>query len=445
MSIVRENVAANNDVLTVDLKVADYQKNVDKAIKTLSQKVEMKGFRKGFVPIGLVRKMYGQSVLFDEINKTIQDKLNAYFKDNNIELLGQPLPVETNDKYNFDINKPEDMQFKYEIATSPEFVLKYNAPVTEYSIQVDDNMLNEEIERLRKQRGKQTNPESNVEENDFVSLELNEIPSNENSEETPLQTTTYIGIDQLNADGKKIFLSKKLNDTFQIKPFEIIEKTEDEINKFILNNKDNKPTSGLFSATITKVTRTEPADLNEDFFKEIYGEECNNEADFKEKLTQEIKQQLDRSTDTKFKNDARTSLVNINTFDLPNDFLKRWITATNEGKLTTDQIENEYPVFEQKTKWDLLSARIAKENNISISHNDLLEHSKQQVRNYFGPYADDARITEIANRLMNDKKHTESTFDVVFEEKVMKAIKDKFEVNKKSVSLDEFKELIKQA
>jgi len=444
MNISIENKAEWNDIITIPVTSDDYMKNCEKALRNLSQKIEIKGFRKGMVPMGMIRKMYGTSIVADEVNKLINTKMQDYFKANDIEILGNPLPIESEHKYQFDLNKPENMEFKFEIGRSPKFDLNFDLNnLKKYDLELDETEMNKEIERIRKRLGKQINPE-NIQEEDFIQLQITETDADGNTVENGLNTTTYLTIDEhLKADFKKEILSKKLNETFVFKPFEQIEKPQADIEKFILNNKDNVSHSGIFNAEIQKITRTEEAEMNEDFFKSVYGEECNTEAIFRSKLADENKVYLDRTSTQKFRQDIREEILNHHTFNLPDDFLKRWLNESNEGKFTAEDIEREYHLFTKKTKWDLILSKIVKEAEIKVELEDLKAHTAQQVRNYFGQYADDIRIEELVNRLISDKKHVEQTLDAVVEDKVFQYLESKVPHKSEKISLSKFNEIIK--
>lgn len=444
MNISIENKSEWNDIITIPVTSDDYLKNCEKALRNLSQKIEIKGFRKGMVPLGMVRKMYGTSVVADEVNKLINDRMQDYFKQNEIELLGNPLPIESDKKYEFDLNKPENMEFKFEIGRSPKFDINYNLNnLIKYNIELDEAEINKEVERIRKRLGKQINPE-NIQEDDFIQIQLTEIDAQSNTVEDGITTTSYLTIDEhLNTNFKQEICSKKLNETFIFKPFEQLTKSKEDIEKFILNNNENKPHSGIFNAEIQKITRTESAEMNEDFFKSVYGELCLTESDFRNKLQEENKVYLDRNAKQKFRNDIREHLLNENNITLPDDFLKRWLLATNDGKFNANDIESQYEALSRRTKWDLMITKISKENNVKVDLEDVKAHTKEQVRNYFGQYADDNRIEELVNRLISDKKHVEQTLDAVVEDKIFSYLEEKVQYSTETITLDKFNTLIK--
>lgn len=440
-------------ILSIKIEQADYQPRVEDALKNLRKKVDLKGFRKGMVPPGLVKKMYGTGVLAEELDKLINEQLDKHIKDNNINMLGQPLP-QTKEQQNIDINTQGDFEFSFEIGMAPAFELPFlsNATTaTRYKIAVDDSVLNEELEHVRKRFGKMTNPEGPIEETDVVVVKLQEL-ENGQPKEGGVENTTSLAVDMLTDAAKKDVVGLSVGGTAQGNIFELLgNKTNEEAAKHLLNQADGLPegTSEQFLLTVEKINRMAPADLDQDFFDQVFGPgEVDSEEAFRNKLREEIQKSFDHESNQKLGYDLLEQLLDATPIELPEDFLKRWIKHSNEKPVTDEQIAEEFGAFARSLRYQLIVNKISKDNNIQVTQEEIKERTRQQIfaqyGQYFGGMDIDKVLNEWADGMLKKREHVEKTYQQVLDEKLIAFIKEQVSIDEKTVSLDEFKNLNKQ-
>ncbi len=441
-------------VLSIKIDQADYQPRVEEALKNLRKKVDMKGFRKGMVPPGLVKKMYGTGVLAEELDKVLNQELDKYIKDNNINMLGQPLP-QVNDQQNVDINTLGDFEFNFEIGMAPKFELDFLSNKTvgsKYKITVDDTILNEELENLRKRFGKIENPENTpVIDTDVIVVKLQEL-ENGKVKEGGVESDTSIAVDMLSDAAKKDIVGLNAGGTAKGNIFELLKnKTNEETAKHLLNLNDGLPEGAneQFQLTVEKINRQTPAEINQELFDQVFGPEAvDSEEAFRNKLREEIQKSFDNETDQKLGYDLLEQLLDATPLELPEDFLKRWIKHSNEKPVTDEQIAEEFGAFARNLRYQLIVNKLSKDNNITVSPEEIKERTRQQLfaqyGQYFGGMDVDKVLGEWADGMLKKREHVEKTYQEVLDEKLIAFIKEQVSIEEKTVTLEEFKNLNKQ-
>ncbi len=447
MDITQEKIDDLNSVLTIKINQEDYQARVEKAIKDQAKKAKLPGFRPGMVPAAHIKKMYGKSILVDEINHLLSDSLNNYITDNQLEVLGQPLPKVDDDKqFNWDFT--EDYEFNYEMGLAPDFNLDFSAAdvVTQYVVKIDDETLKARIKNIRRSYGKMTNPDVSADD-DVLYSELKQLSPDGSVFEDGLTNTTSVRLDQVTDEAiKSSLIGLKKGDTITI-----------DINKAFGN--DAAKIAGLlkideataadlksdFSLTVKNVNRLEESDLNQEFFDKVFGPDVvHDEEGFRTKITRELEAMMQQDADRKLQDELyEFSLKKVN-FELPNEFLKRWLKATNE-KLGDQELEDGYNDFAKNLKWTLIENKIVKDNNLEIKYEDVFQTAKQRLDAQFRMYGqqalDEEQLGQYTVQFLQNKESANKIFEEVKALKVFDYLKTVITLDKKEIDNNQFKKL----
>ena len=453
MNITRENVDGLNAILKIEVSKDDYLPQVDDAVKKYRKTVNMKGFRQGMVPASLVRKMYGNSILVEELNKLVSEQINEHLKEEKLEILGQPLPKE-NSGLHMDIQNPEDVTLEYELGLVPEFdlsILNKDTKVSKYVIAIEDVLLNEELDNLRLRHGTMGYPEdATIEEKDVLHMQVVELEGG-NVKEGGVSNESPIGLSIFKEEDRAQFMSLKVGESVDVRLFDISDRERASILKFVLDIKEEEEPEGLseeFRMTLVKIGRMEKSELNTEFYDKVYGPGViADEAALKERMTTEMSAYLVRETDVKFKNDLTTYLLDNIQMDFPDEFLKRWIQVTNEKPITVDQVEADYENFSKGLKWNLISNKLGAENDIKAEKEDVEEFSKEQLRtqlqmyNPNGEAIGEEELNTFNASMMAREDHVKKTYEAVMEQKLFEFLENAVTIEEKEITLDEFRKL----
>ncbi len=447
MNITRENIDDLNAVLKVEIRKPDYEEKVENVLKDYRKKANIKGFRPGMVPIGLVRKMYGKAVQIDEINKIVTENIQKYISDEKLEILGDPLPkADEQDKIDFDTQ--EDFTFTFELGISPAFDLKLTKKnkVTEYDIIVDDKMKKDYLDNYTRRFGELRSADT-TRDKDVIKGKLEAIDAGGDSIQEGLSVeSTSISIDIIKDKKiKKQFIGKGLNDTIDFdlkKAFP----NDNEIAGLLHRKKEEiENVEGSFRFTINEISRFHPAEPGPELFTRIYGEGVvNSEEEFMKKIEDEIAANLRHESDYKLMIDLKALALEKGDFQLPDEFLKKWLLRVNE-KTTGEQIEKEFDSFRKDLRWQLIRNKIARENDVKITEEELLREAANITRYQFQQYglfhATDEQINKYALETLKRDEDAKRIADKILEEKAMLLLKDQVKLESKSVTIDEFNKL----
>src|SRR5690554_1793348 len=445
MNISQENIDDLNAIINIELTPEDYKTQVDSVIKGQAKKAKLPGFRPGMVPASHIRRTYGKAILIDEINKIVGDSLNNFISENKLEILGQPLPKEEEGKeYAWDFT--EDFKFQYEIGLAPKVEVPFSDKdtVTEYVIKADEETLNSRVSNLRKSYGKRSNPEVS-EENDVIYGELKQVDDKNEVIEGGIVKTASLRTDIIDAKKiKKSLVGLKKGDVVVVD----LKKAYDastvarilEIGEELVETIDP-----LFQLTVENVNRLEEADLDQEFFNKIYGEdEVKTEEEFKARVTKEIEDMFVQNADQKLQNDLYTLGMDRVNVSFPTEFLKRWLKATNE-KLTDEEIAEGYDDFEKNLKWTLIENKIINDNNLEIKYEEVVATAKDrlsaQLKMYGQQGLPEEQLTQYANQLLQDKEQANRLFEEVKALKVFDHLKNVVKLEQKDIPYNEFLEL----
>jgi len=447
MNITQEKVDNLNSIVTIKIEAGDYQAKVDKAIRENAKKAKIAGFRPGMVPPAHIKKMYGKSILVDTINNLLSDSLNSYITDNNIEVLGQPLPkIDDSKDYNWDF--AEDFEFNYEVGLAPEFDVNFSSAdkLTQYEIKVDDETLAARIKNIRRSYGKMTNPDVSADD-DVLYCELKQLSPDGSVFEDGISNTTSVRLDQIKDEKiKKQLIGLKKEDVLT---FDIQKAFENDAAKVagLLKIEEDEAADlrSHFQLTVKNVNRLEESDLNQEFFDKLFGEGAvTTEEEFKAKITEEVEGMSAQDTERKLQNDIYNYALNKIQFDLPDEFLKRWLKATNE-KLTDEELDKDYDSFAKNLKWTLIENKIIKDNKLEIKYEDVFELAKQRLDAQFRMYSpqplSEEQLGQYTVQYLQNKENGNKIFEEVKAVKTLDFLKSIVTLDKKQVTHDEFSKL----
>jgi len=447
MNITKENIDDLNAVLKVRIEKADYDDKVETVLKDYRKKATIKGFRPGMVPIGLIKKMYGRAVQIDEINKVVTDSIQKYLADEKLEILGDPLPkIDEQETYDFDTQ--QDFTFSFEVGLSPVVDLKLSKKnkVNEYAIAIDDKMKNDYLENYTRRYGELRKAEL-TEEKDVVKGRIEAIDNEGNiiAEGHSVEETS-LGIDIIK--DKKIkteFIGKAVGDSIDF-DLKIAYPNDTEIAGILHKKKEEvENLEGNFRFTVADISRFFPAEQGKELYDKIFGEGVvNTEEEFMKKIEEEISVNLKRESDFRLMMDIKALAMEKTDFQLPEEFLKKWLLRVNE-KTTEEQIEKEFDSFRKDLKWQLIRNKVARDNDVKISEEELQNEAEKITRYQFQQYglfyATDEQISNYAKETLKREEDAKRIADKILEEKVTVLIKDMVKLESKDITVEDFNKL----
>ena len=442
MKITQEKKDDLNALLKINLSSKDYQQKVNDVIKNYCKTANVPGFRKGKVPAGQIKKMYGKSILVDEVNKLLQDSIYKYITENKIEVLGNPLPLENN----IDWENSVDFEFKFEMGLAPDFKVDLDKKVkfNFYKIKADKKMIDHYSNDVAKRYGSMIHPDIS-EENDLILGDFVQLDNKKNILEGGISHTASVALDVImDKKSKKslIGISKDSEVIIRInKNF-----SKDVSHMLNINKEQADLLDSNFKFTVKNISRMNPSDLNQDLFDKVFGKgSVNNKKEFRSKIQDEIEKSFIVESDRKLKNDIVLHLINKLNLKLPDEFLKKWLLQTNDKNLTSEQIEAEYTQYSKSLRWQLIENKIIKENNLEVTNEDVLNHTKDMIKQNFAQYGQKApeenKLTEIAGKVLENEDERKKVFNQLYDFKTLSLYKRKFKLNDKSVTYDEFVKL----
>ncbi len=451
MNISQEKIDDLNAVVTININPEDYQPRVDKAIKDHAKKANIPGFRKGMVPASHIKRMYGKSILVDEINNMLSDTLNKYLEDEQLEVLGQPLPKRGDEQeYNWDF--ADNFEFNYEVGLAPAFDINFSADdkLTQYVIKVDEETLAARIKNIRRSYGKMTNPDVSAED-DVLYSELVQLSPDGSVFDGGISNTTSVRLDQIQDEAIKVSLIGLKKD--DVVTFDIQKAFNNDAAKVAgllkIDEDAAEELKSNFRLTVKNVNRLDESDLNQEFFDKLFGEgTVTTEEEFRAKITAEIEAMMVQDSERKLQEDIYQYSLNKVQFELPDEFLKRWLQATNE-KLTEEELTGGYADFAKNLKWTLIENKIVSQNNIEIKYEDVFELAKQRLDQQFRMYSPQAlpeeQLGQYTVQYLQNKDNANKIFEEVKALQVFDYIKSVVTLEQKEISYTDFSKLFEKA
>lgn len=443
MDIQFEKQTPVEALIKIKLKQDDYQSKYEEKIKEYRKKVNLKGFRQGKVPAGLIKKMYGKSILVEEINKILMDSINSYIKENDLKIIGDPLP--NNEKAEaIDWDNAKEFDFEYQIGMIDDF--KYDLEsikATKFEIKIDDDDLGKTIEDLKKQYGKMTNPEV-CEEGDTVFGTLAQ-------ESTDFSLDTMLYPDQVYKKHLKKIIGIKKDETITFDIQSLFKNVEDLAQFTQKTPEEAKNLKDKFTFTVKNINRTEPAKMDQEFFDKIFGkDQVKNEKEFIEKYTDLARENYDKESGYLLSGDLQKKLIESVKVDLPEDFYKKWILAANK-EIKETELDKDFEHYIRDLKWNLIKNRISEENNIKVEFTEVLERTKEFFKQQYGLYNTAGSEAEksldiLANNYLqeNEGEQYRNIYSQVNTEKIMDLVKEKAKISVKKISRDDFNKKVQQ-
>src|SRR5687768_5979498 len=458
-TVTKENIGLLHEKLTVKLEKTDYLPSFEKALKEYSKKANIPGFRKGMVPTGLIKKMYGPSLFTDEVLRSVDRELIGYLQNDKLDIFAQPLPLET-DIRQLDVNNPADYTFHFEIGMKPEFQLADlgTAKTIRYAVTVTDEMINSEIARLQNRYGNMQDQDAVAVEDNVLNIIFTEVDENGNAVENGIQKDNSLLVKYFKEDFRSNLIGKVTNDyvivqldnAFDDKELEVI------LSDLGLDKNDLAAAQKHFKIQITKIGLLEKKELNEEFFNQLYpNQEVKSEADFRNKIKEEIQAYWNNQAKNQIHDQVFHELTDHTAIQFPEGFLKKWVKTQGEtaenpdaGK-SDEQVEKEFPTFLNQLKWTLITDKIVQENSIQVQPDEIRDFAKQQLFGYMGgAMGADAQnqpwVNDYVEKMMKDRKYVEDAYNRIQTQKIFEWAETKVNPTDKEISAEEFTKMAEE-
>jgi trigger factor len=450
MNIVKEQIDDLNAVLKVRIAKDDYDPNVKKTLTDYRKKARIDGFRPGNAPMGLIQKMYGKQAMLEEVNKLLSESVTKYLSDQNIHILGDPLPSEKEQK-KIDWDNDAEFEFAFDLGISPEFDLNLSSKdnLTQYEITPAEKIIDTYVDSYLRRYGSFKNTDAVVDGMESITGNLVELNDDGTVKDAGIVTeNSVIYLEFMKDEGiKKEFIGLIVNDTITFN-LRRAYPNDVELASILHIKKEEAPAvNSDFQISIAAVSRFEKAELNQELFDKVFGEgSITSEVEFKEKIQEEIKNNLQRESEYKFRVDTKEALKAKCDFKLPEEFLKRWIFSINEGKFTQDQIDADFPKFMTDFRWQLLQNKIIKEHDLNVSDEEIVEFSKYMTRMQFEQYGlhnvPEENIDNYAKETLKRPEERKRMMEKIYEDKVIEFVKTLVTVENMVVTSEEFDKLM---
>ena len=423
-------------VIKIEISAKDYQEKVQNILNDYRKKANIPGFRKGFVPMGMIKKQYELPVKVDEINKLVQNELSKYISENKLSIIGSPIPSDGND-----INwKDEMINLNFDIANKPTFKinLKPKKPIIYYEITADKSMIKNQLEAYQNQYGKLISVQKIEDGTNIIgvfSCEQVDHTKESNFNSDQLAKSTF----------KKNFLNAKVGDNLKLKPSKIF-KDENDLFKISGLEKEKLNDINEINLKIVELNKNEKAEANTDFFKKVYPKETiNNINDLKSKIKEDIEKQFANQSDQKFLNDVTDSFIKDTKISLPKDFLKRLMKLNSKEEMTDEELEKEYSNSEKGIKYQLIEEKLIFDNNIQINSDSIKEFATKMIKNQMAAYGqnnpDEKELNSILGRILSNQEEVKRISNQIISEKLLVIYKEKISKKNKKVSYEEYIEI----
>lgn len=446
--VVKQDIDKLNAVITVRISKDDYQPTLESKLNKQRSETQIKGFRKGKTPMSYIKKAYGKSFLAQEVNETLQKSLGAFFEENKIDIIGNPIANEKQVDVDFDIKNLTDYEFIFDIGIKPEFEVKgadASASYPKYKVNVSEKALDRDFESMLKRAGEQKPTEEPIIEGDMVKFEAKELDGDAIKEDGHTATFSYL-IDMVINDAVKAeILGKQKGAKIRFNPYNMEEgKTEEHVRKYVLGIEGEDTTVGEnFEGEIVEVTRVQNAEVNQAFFDKVFGEgEVKSEEEARAKLKESLEgyynnQALDLAT-----REVQEQILELNQPELPEAFLRRWWQESGnyDDAYVTEHIEE----FSKSMRWTMVRQKLAEIHEIKIDYTDLVEDLKDKFRSMYGAGLPEQILEETAYKMLQDEQQVNRQYDELMSKNVLLSVRDTVTLEDKEITSDEFDEIVKK-
>ena len=430
MNITKENIDALNAVVKVDIVADDYQSKVTQQLTDYRKKADVPGFRKGHVPMGMIKKQYGKSIMIDDVNKLIQESLNTFLAEEKLDILGNPIPRMKED---FDWTA-ETFSFEFELGLAPKFDvdLKSKKKVTQYNIVATDELIDEEVKNIQNRYGKISPLDEATEHSKITGTFVNE-------ENEINKKSTFLATDLKGKKNEKKIIGAKVGDVIELgskKLFKDDHKSEQHLG--VSHDLDVK-----VSFTVEEITETEPAELDKELFDKLFSDgSVNSVTELRVKIKEDAKKQFQQQGDQHLLNAITEHLVENTKFDLPSDFLKKWLATAGEKELSSDEATAEYEKSEKGLRYQLIEGKIMKDNDIKLDYAELVDYAKGFIRTQMAQFGnmnpEEKELDDIAGRILQNKEEAQKLQSQLMSQKLLTFFKENMNFKSKELSYEDF-------
>ena len=447
MNVTTRNTGNLNAILTVNIQPEDYQSKVEKVLNDYRKNAKIPGFRPGKVPTGLIKKQYGKAVLIDEVNHLLQHAVTDHLRDEKLDILGNPLPVAQDD---IDWDTQTEFSFDFELGLAPEINLEISdkTKVPYYKITADKKMVDRYVNDYAKRFGKMSNPAS-VDAQSIVKADLTEVDKDGNAVENGITSNGTFSMESVeDKKAAKALTGLKIGDTAIVDLKKAFSENFNTSNALNIDKDQLQASNGTFEVKVTEISKIEPAELNQELFDKVFGEGAvKDEKEFRQKIKEDAESMFVGESDRQFLEDVKSTVLEKSKFDLPDEFLKKWMMTSQERPVSEEEIEQEYPKMKDSMKWQLVENKLIKDNNIEVDQEELVNYTKQLVMRQMAQYGQqpaEEELESIAKRVLENQEEGQRIADQLFSEKLLQFYKDTVKINEKEVSFDEFLKIVQK-
>lgn len=446
MKITQENTNNLQAVLKVVVSPEDYQEKVDKVLKDYRKNAEIPGFRKGKTPMGMIVKKYKTPVLVDEVNKMLQSELYKYIEDEQVKVLGSPMPVQGQE---VDWENDSIFNFEYEIGISPEFDVKISKKdkLTYYKIEADNQIVDTYANDIAKRFGKMSNPQVSS-DGDLVFCEIAQLDLDGNLMNNGVKNDATVSMDFITDKKiKKKFIGVKKKDSFKVNVMKAFTNHTDLSAMLNISHEElNDLSSKEFQFTVKNISKLEPAKMDKELFEKVYGKDSvKTIKEFKNKIKEESERSYVIESDRMLKNDVVNYLLEKVKFDMPDDFLKKWLVHTSEQSVSLEQIESEYDMYSKSLRWQLIENNILESFDVKVDSKEVEDHTKSliamQMNQYGQPVPENDKMNEIVSNILMKEDERKKVYDQLYDIKTLEVYKENFKLIEKAISYEDFVKL----
>ncbi len=445
MEITLDKKNTTEGIIKVKLQQADYKPTVDEKVKDYARKASIKGFRPGKVPTGVINRMFGKSILVEEINQLLSQKLNEYIRENKLRIIGDPLPVADAERA-IDWENQKDFEFDYQIGMVEDFTyeLSQKVKIKSYPIEVDEKVIAETVTDLKKRFGKVNYPETSEAGDNLIGELSNEDGSFK-------KEAVFIQTDKVSKKEQKKFIGLKKEDVVSLDIEKLFEDHTDLAQVLDATLEEAKATKGKYTLKLSSISRTEPADVNQELFDRVFGKDAvKNEEEFTQKIKETIQGNYQRETDHFLDHYIEDHFISNTKINLPEGFLKTWLKATSNGQVTDEVLAQEFDAYTRSLRWDLIKNKIAEDNNIKVEAEEVKARAKEMIIAQFGGPAIASQLADRLDAIADNYLSNENgqnfmkLYNQLRNERIMKLIKEAISINEKKVSVEEFKKIVEE-